>query len=73
MTLGWIMGALRTSVHVMFARSKLERAGKSGGNAWGSSPPKAEATGSNPVGCTIAVPLCTPTALSRPPPPGTAN
>ncbi len=52
MTGGWIMGALRTSVHVMFAGSKPERAGKNGGNAWGSSPPKAEATGSNPVGCT---------------------
>ena len=49
---GRIMGALRTSVHVLFAGSKPERARKNGGNAWGSSPPKAEATGSNPVGCT---------------------
>ena len=52
MTRGWIMGALRTSVHVPFPGSKPERARKNGRITWESSPPKAEATGSNPVGCT---------------------
>ncbi len=51
MTFGRITGALPTSVHATFAGSKLERPRKKGGDAWESSPPKAEARGSNPFGC----------------------